>query len=104
MNDKMYSRLKNTPTVRYRDQIIYGMWVRPPFLTTKLRPDQIGTLIVDNTLEGRPDKIAHYLYGSPQLDWILISFNNASDVLNWPRTNDIIKYPLDSVVIPQLLG
>ena len=63
----------------------------------------IGVYQVTSETEGRPDLIANAVYGNPQLDWILIAFSNVYDTLNWPRAGDFIEYPLDVVVLPQLI-
>ena len=81
----------------------YGKWKQPSFLTTELDPGNIALFQVTNAFQGRPDLIAYNVYGDPFLDWVLIAFNKPQDVLNWPRAGDVIRYPVATVVIPQLV-
>ena len=96
------SRFRNTELILVDDQEVFGTWSQPQFLLE--RPDEslINKFRVTSALEGRPDLIAARLYGTPQLDWVLVAFNNVRDVLNWPRAGDTIEYPLETVVFPQL--
>lgn len=99
-----FSRFQQTPPIIVDGVGTYGAWVQPSFLTNRPNNDQIGVFKVTSAIEGRPDLISHQLYGTPLLDWVLISFNNARRSLNWPKAGDIVEYPLDTVVLPELLG
>lgn len=99
-----FSRLQQTEPIIVDGVETFGVWTQPSFLKKRPQEDQIGVFRVSSALEGRPDLIANELYGTPLLDWVLISFNNARRSLNWPRTGDQIEYPLDTVVLPELLG
>ena len=99
-----FSRFQTTEPIIVGGNDTYGVWKQPSFLVTRPREDQIGVFRVTSALEGRPDLIAYKLYGTPLLDWVLISFNNARRALNWPKAGDSIEYPLDEVVLPSLLG
>ncbi len=69
------------------------------------RPDEsdIGIFQLTSVLEGRQDLISQQIYSTPLLDWVLIAFNQVRDPLNWPRAGSAIEYPLDTVVLPELL-
>lgn len=99
-----YSRYRYTELLMYDDSETLGTWNQPSFLVKRPTEDQIGVFRVTSAVEGRPDLIANQLYGSPLLDWVLIAFNNARSALNWPKTGDVIEYPLKIVVIPEIVG
>jgi hypothetical protein len=98
-----FSRFKKTPPIIVEGKETYGRWVSFSFL--KERPDEenIGVFRVTSALEGRPDLISNQIYSTPLLDWVLIAFNKVRDPLNWPRTGDMIEYPVDAIVLPELL-
>jgi hypothetical protein len=99
-----FSRLQQTERIIFDGVDTFGSWTQPSFLKTRPSEADIGVFRVTSALEGRPDLIAYRLYGTPLLDWVLISFNKARRALNWPRAGDSIEYPLDTVVLPELLG
>lgn len=99
-----FSRLQQTEPVIFRGVETFGRWRQPSFLRRRPAEDQIGVFRVTSATEGRPDLISNEVYGTPFLDWVLISFNNARRAINWPKAGDSIEYPLDSVVLPELLG
>ena len=78
----------------------FGVWNPPLFLKIRPEEDKIARFRVTSQTEGRPDTIANRIYGTPLLDWVLISFNKVRDPLNWPKAGDIIEYPIDSIVFP----
>lgn len=80
----------------------FSVWKRPSFLTTRPREDLIGRYQVLTGRVARPDLIATELYGSPYLDWIIVAFNGAMDVLNWPEAGSVIEYPLPSLVFAEV--
>lgn len=99
-----FSRYRFTELVIFDGNETLGAWTQPSFLLDRPTEDQIGVFRVTSAVEGRPDLIANQLYGSPLLDWVLISFNNARQGLNWPRAGSAIEYPLKSIVIPEIVG
>jgi len=82
----------------------YGSWSPPNFLNGTLTDDQIGYFPVTSALAGRPDLISNRIYGTPELAWVLIAFNNAREALNWPVTGDRIAYPIEAVVLPEVVN
>lgn len=79
-----------------------GPWVRPSFLKNRPADEDIGVYQVRADQEGRPDRIASALYGTFALDWVLIAFNGATDVLGWPEPGTIIEYPSAQVVFSEI--
>ena len=102
MNDEL-SRFKNTPQTIVDGQETYGRWSSFPFLKERPPEEFINVFQVTSALEGRPDLISDQVYGTPLLDWVIIAFNKTRETLNWPKTGDIIEYPSDTIVLPQLL-
>lgn len=102
MNDEL-SRLKTTSLTIVDGKETYGRWASFKFLKERPPEEQINVFQVTSALEGRPDLISQQVYNTPLLDWVLIAFNNVRETLNWPRTGDIIEYPSDEIVLPQLL-
>lgn len=98
-----FSRFRTTPPTVVDGKETYGPWVRPSFLVTRPPEESIRVFKVTNALEGRPDSISNIVYGTPALFWVLIAFNKVIDPLNWPKAGDVIEYPSDTVVLPQLL-
>lgn len=97
------SRFKTTEQIIVDGQETFGRWKPPDFLVTRPSTDNIGVLRISSAFEGRPDLISSQLYGVPDLWWVLVAFNNARDVLNWPKTGDLIEYPTENVVLPSIL-
>jgi Base plate wedge protein 53 len=97
-----FSRFKNTERVINDGHETFGRWVPPLFISN--RPDEhlIGVYKVTSQTEGRPDLIAHAIYGNSEFYWVLLAFNKVYDTLNWPRAGDLIEYPLDTVVLSEL--
>jgi len=79
-----------------------GTWNRPKWAVK--RPDEkyVHRYLVPSHQEGRPDLIAHQLYQSDSLDWVLLVFNNVSNVFGWPKSGAVIEYPDESLVFPAL--
>lgn len=67
-----------------------------------LKPNQMVQYVVNNDTAGRPDLISDFLYGTPQLYWVLIMVNKPKKVLGWPRTGTIVYGPSKSIVMPAL--
>lgn len=100
MNIDRYSK---TPKIIEDGVETYGMWRSPKWLQDRPTPDKESRLIVQNNLEGRPDLIASAIYGSPTLFWVLIAYNNVTDVFGWPKAGDVVKYPPITYVLNDLL-
>jgi len=98
-----FSRFSKTQVVFVEGNETFGRWVPYSFLEQRPAEEDIGVFQVTTATEGRPDLISNALYGTPLLDWVLIAFNNATEVLNWPRTGDNIEYPLQNVVFPEIV-
>jgi hypothetical protein len=95
-----FSRFFQTEAVIVDGNETFGAWKPPSFVKVRPAEDKIRRFRVISDTEGRPDKIAYVLYGTPLLDWVLISFNKVRDPLNWPKAGDIIEYPIESIVFP----
>lgn len=104
MNFNGYSRFKRTDTVIYDGVETVEVWSPPSFLTNNISNDLIRTYIVPSNHNGRPDLISNKVYGTPYFDWVLLAFNNVTDVLNWPPTGLQLKYPIRSVVQTGVTG
>lgn len=97
-----YSRMQFTPPTIHKGVEMFGEWVQPNFLTTKLNPDDEITYVVTNDVEGKPHSIAYEIYGTTLLDWVVLAYNAPRSTLNWPKTGDVIKLPRKSLVIPEV--
>lgn len=95
-----FSRLFQTDKTIVDDNETFGIWNPPQFLKVRPEESKISRFRVTTQTEGRPDKIANELYGTPLLDWVLISFNKVREPLNWPKAGDTIEYPVESIVFP----
>ena len=100
METQAYTRFSQTTPVIFDGNETYGVWKSP--LTNAIY-NNLLVVVVDARYQGRPDLIANELYGDPSLDWMLITVNNATDVLNWPRAGETIKFPDPRVVTSELL-
>lgn len=98
-----FSRFKRTVPIIVDGKETYGRWTQMPFLQERPAEEFIKIFQVTSALEGRPDLISQQVYGTPLLDWVIIAFNKVRQPLNWPRAGDVIEYPADSLVLPQLL-
>ena len=79
----------------------FGLWTPPSYIKTRPAPELIGKYTVTAGRGMAPHLIASDLYGTPYLDWILIAFNNAYNVLNWPPVGSVIEFPVSSLVFAQ---
>jgi len=103
-----FSRFTKTNKIIVDGKETYGSWQTQSWL--KEKPDDAYILVfrVNNLFEGRPDLISNQVYGTPFLDWVLISFNHkyydneADQVLNWPKAGSIIRYPSEIIVFPEI--
>lgn len=79
-----------------------GTWNMPTYLVERPDNSMIYKYYVSSAVEGRPDLIANFVYGTPLLDWVIIAFNNPNDILNWPMAGETIEYPHQDLVMSQL--
>jgi len=98
-----FSRFSKSELIIVDGKETYGAWAQFKFLKTRPAEDLIKVFQVTSVTEGRPDLIANQVYGTPLLDWVLIAFNNVRDTLNWPMAGSLIEYPVDSIVLPEIL-
>lgn len=110
MTDNKYSRFRLTERVIEQGKETLGVWARQSWLKELPEDRFIMVYKVTSRTEGRPDLISNLLYGTPLLDWVIISFNaahypelNVRGVLNWPKTGTIIKYPSDTIIFPEIV-
>lgn len=96
------SRFRKSKPIAVSGVETQGRWVRPGWLVERPSADKVRRYRVPSEHEGRPDLIAQSVYGSSELDWVLLVFNGVRDTLNWPRAGSVIEYPIDSVVVPEL--
>jgi hypothetical protein len=101
--DDDFSRFSKTPKVSVDGKETYGQWKPHSFLTQDLDSKYIRAFKVTSATEGRPDKIAKVLYGTSLLSWVLLAYNNVTEPFGWPKSGTIIQYPIDEVVLPQIL-
>lgn len=80
----------------------FGEWTPPNFITKRPNEQLIGKYKVLPFEAGRPHVIASKLYGSQYLDWVIIAFNHADIVFGWPAADEVIEYPLPSVVFTEI--
>ncbi len=98
-----YSRFKDTPTTLFNGVEVFGAWIKPSILKRQLRDDQIMYYTVDYSKAGKPHAIAYAVYGTTLLDWLVIAFNDRTDVFGWPAAGEVIKLPIRTVVLSELL-
>ncbi len=99
----VYSRFATTPTIFVDGHEVYGAWNRPALLQRKLEENEVIRYSVTKSVEGRPDLISQEIYGTTSLDWVIISYNNARNVLNWPKVGDTLVLPIPTLVSSELL-
>jgi len=96
------SRYRNTDMIVVDGVETVGTWNQPSYLLNRPTDNFIGKYYVVNAVEGRPDLIAQAVYGSPELDWVVIAFNNPPEILNWPRAGDMIDIVDRDLVFAEL--
>ena len=96
------SRYRQTEQIVVDGKETVGYWNQPSYLSERPANAYINRLYISSALAGRPDLIANALYGSPQLDWVLIAFNNPTEPLNWPSPGTTIEYPSYDLVRSEL--
>lgn len=93
------SRFKISDPVLTRDgKETFGVMTKFDFLST----ERYRTLVVNSYYAHRPDLIADDAYGSPSFYWVVIMYNKVRDPFQWPEIGDVIRLPVDSVVVPEL--
>lgn len=97
------SRFSSTDRIRFKGRETYGRWPSYSFLKQRPPDNLIRTFRVTSAVEGRPDLIAYQVYGISTLDWVLIAFNKVIEPLNWPSAGTTIEYPLESIVVPEVV-
>lgn len=97
-----FSRFKHTELLIEDGAEVFGTWNPPEYISGNIQDDKIANYKVNNTVEGRPDLISNELYGTPHFDWVLIAFNNPTEILNWPKAGLVIKYPIRSIVLTNI--
>ena len=97
------SRFSSTQITIVNGVETYGTWNKYNFLKERPPEDDIDTYEVPASMEGRPDLISQAIYDTPNLYWVLVAFNNARTVLNWPKAGKLIEYPKESVVMTEVL-
>lgn len=94
-----FSRFKETELVTRQGVQTFGRWVRPDFVNlSKLEAEDIISLTIDQRFAGRPDLISLEFYGVPQLEWIVVMFNNPLNPLGFPVIGSVIKLPSKAAV------
>lgn len=98
-----YSRFQATETVIQDGEEVWGAWKSPSFLALDLPQGQQQAIRVNSDRAGRPDLISFDIYGTTKLDWLLIAFNDAYGVFNWPRAGTVITAPTPDIVLGEVL-
>lgn len=99
-----FSRFSRTEMIIVDGYETFGQWKQYSFLMERPADENVGVFRVTSAIEGRPDLISYEVYGTPLLDWVLIAFNNAREALNWPLAGTLVEYPLESIVVPEVLN
>lgn len=98
-----YSRFRETDTVFQDGEEVWGTWKQPSFIANELPQNRQIAVKVGSDRAGRPDLISYDLYGTTKLDWLLIAFNDAAVVFNWPRSGTVINAPIADIVLGEVL-
>ena len=96
------SRFSTTEMVTVKGQSTFGYWNMPTLLSKPLDPSDTVSILITSDLAGRPDLIAQQYYNMSELDWLIIAFNHALDVFNWPKVGTVITIPSSFMVATQL--
>lgn len=97
-----FSRFQFSTKTVHKGQVTWPLAELPNFLSRTLDDNEIEYYEVPPEYEMRPDSIANELYGSTELEWVLLYFNDITEVHTWPKAGDVIKYPIRSLVRNQL--
>lgn len=85
------SRYKFTAMTIHNGCETLGMW--PDYTWIDSEPEQIIVAVT----AGRLDKLANQYLGDPNLWWVLLYYNQVTDI-NWPRPGDEVKIPNRSII------
>ena len=82
--------------------------VKNLFRRVKIREDLFSNLTEFDRFQvhgdDRPDTVSEELYGTPNLDWVILMSNNIIDIKNeWPMTQYDLNIYLDDKYTPQQL-
>lgn len=92
------SRFIKTPLIKTRSgKSTYGI-IEGFDRLKNIQGNEYQSFTVDNSIAGRPDKIAARFYGDPHLEWIIVLANRPKNPLNWPRAGEVIKVPFNNFV------
>lgn len=85
----------------------FGIMKKFKFLDrNNLDISQIGKITITGDLVGRADLIAYEVYKRSDLDWVITMFNHVINPFKypkqWPEVNQVVEYPISSVVLPEL--
>jgi hypothetical protein len=97
------SRFKDTPNIIFNGEVTKSSWRKLTILKTDPQPTDYFPYVVTTVTEGRPDLISNEVYNTPMLDWVIIAYNKANEVFNWPQTSQVIKIPREELFMPELL-
>jgi hypothetical protein len=65
--------------------------------------DILRTDPITSEFAGKLDLLANKIYGSPDLDWVFVLFNNIENPLaGYPQIGTIVEYPSPALVLPQV--
>lgn len=93
------SRFKlSMPIITADGSETFGLMTKFDFLSTT----NVTNYVVKATRAHRPDLIADDFYGSPSFFWVVIMFNRPKNPFRWPETGDVIRLPVNNVVLPEL--
>ena len=78
VNNRANSRFSNSIPILTRDGLeTYGIAKKYNFLIRdNLQSDEIGQIVINADLAGRPDLLADEIYGNVDLMWIAVMFNH----------------------------
>jgi hypothetical protein len=63
--------------------------------------DILRTKPITAEFAGKLDLLAEKIYGSIDLDWVFVLFNNVENPLKrYPEVGDIVEYPNPEIVLP----
>ena len=101
MANNEISRFMDTKTISFQQRTTLGVWIKP--IDFGAIPDNyVATYVVQTGQSGRADDIAYRIYGDSRYDWILYTYNNVVDTINWPPVGLVLKYPIASYVLPRI--
>lgn len=81
----------------------WGVLVPFTFLNpANLSPsDILRTAPITSDMAGKLDLVSQMVFGYPDLEWVLVLFNNVENPLaGYPQTGTIVAYPNPALVLP----